>query len=144
MMIMMIMTTIMMMTTTTIMTMMMTTMMMIMTMMTTATQRLLYYMGTGLNRRSLIFHITRIQKLTCRSAHNKAYRGLELQLNPFLASALDGGGWLTLPLYSRGKSPWDPLFMRLSGAQNLSGRVGEAKNLLTLPGIEPRIVQPVA
>ena len=37
-----------------------------------------------------------------------------------------------------------PLNIWLSGHQRRSGRFGEEKNLLPLPGFEPRTVQPVA
>jgi hypothetical protein len=41
-------------------------------------------------------------------------------------------------LYSRGKDPRYPLDRRLSGPHTLSGRTGQGKNPLPLPGIEPR------
>jgi hypothetical protein len=43
-------------------------------------------------------------------------------------------------LYSRGKSPRYPLDRRLGQPQSRSGRCGVDKNILTLPGIEPRPV----
>jgi hypothetical protein len=46
--------------------------------------------------------------------------------------------------HPRGKSPWYPLDMRLDGPQTRSGRGGEEKKSLPLPGIEPPVVQPVA
>jgi hypothetical protein len=47
------------------------------------------------------------------------------------------------PLYRQGKSPWYPLDRRLDGPQSRSGCGGE-KNSQPLPGLEPRIIQPVA
>jgi hypothetical protein len=38
------------------------------------------------------------------------------------------------------KSPWYPLDRRLGGPQSRSGRCGEEKNLLPLPGIEPQFL----
>jgi hypothetical protein len=46
------------------------------------------------------------------------------------------GQFHTGPLYPQGNSPLYPLDRRLDGPQNLSGRCGEKKNLLPLPGIE--------
>jgi hypothetical protein len=46
-----------------------------------------------------------------------------------------------LPL---GKSHWYPLYRWLDGPQNNSGRGWEEKNSQPLPGLEPRIIQPVA
>ena len=44
----------------------------------------------------------------------------------------------------QGKSHQYPLHRRLGGPLNKSGHFGEVKNLLSLPGIEPQIVNPVA
>jgi hypothetical protein len=41
------------------------------------------------------------------------------------------------PLYPRGKRPRCPLYMRLGGLQNLSGRCGVEKNLLPSPESNP-------
>jgi hypothetical protein len=41
------------------------------------------------------------------------------------------------PLYPQRKSPQYPLYRRLSGSQNRSGRGGEEKNSQPPPGIEP-------
>jgi hypothetical protein len=46
------------------------------------------------------------------------------------------------PLYPRRKIPQYPLGRRLSGPQSRSGRGGEEKNFLPLPGIEPRSSSP--
>jgi hypothetical protein len=40
-------------------------------------------------------------------------------------------------LHPQGKSPPYPLYRRLGGPQNRSGRGGEVKNSKLLPGIEP-------
>jgi hypothetical protein len=53
---------------------------------------------------------------------------------PFLTSALDGGEWLA----SR-PCPFTPQYIldrRLGGPESRSGRYGEEKNLLFVPGIE--------
>jgi hypothetical protein len=50
----------------------------------------------------------------------------------------------SMPLYRQGKSPWYPLYRRLGGPQSRSGRGGEEKNSLSLPGLEPSIIQLVA
>jgi hypothetical protein len=42
-----------------------------------------------------------------------------------------------------GKSPWHPLDKRLGGPQSQSGRGGEEKNLQSLPGLEPPIIQTI-
>jgi hypothetical protein len=47
-----------------------------------------------------------------------------------------------LPLYPRGENPRYPLGRRLGGPQSQSGRCGEKKNLLLLPGIELRFFSP--
>jgi hypothetical protein len=44
----------------------------------------------------------------------------------------------------QGKNPWHPLDRRSGGPQSRSRRGGEEKNLQPLPGIEPRIIQPVS
>lgn len=48
------------------------------------------------------------------------------------------------PLYYRGNNPCYRLNRRLNVSKRLSGRLGEEINLLPLPEIESRIVQPVA
>jgi hypothetical protein len=42
-----------------------------------------------------------------------------------------------LQLYPRENNPWYALDRGLAGPQNRSGRCGDEKNLLSLPGIEP-------
>jgi hypothetical protein len=44
------------------------------------------------------------------------------------------------PLYPRGKSPGNTLDRRLGEPQSRSGRCGEEKNTMVLPGIEPRFL----
>jgi hypothetical protein len=46
-------------------------------------------------------------------------------------------------LYPQRKSTWYPLDRRLGEPQSRSGRGGEEKNSLPLPGPEPPIVQPL-
>jgi hypothetical protein len=46
------------------------------------------------------------------------------------------------PLYPRGNRPWYPLGRWLGRPQSRSGRCREEKNLLPLPGIEPRLSSP--
>jgi hypothetical protein len=48
------------------------------------------------------------------------------------------------PLYPQGKSSCYSLDKRLGGPQSRSGRCGEEKNSQPLPGLEHRIIQPVA
>jgi hypothetical protein len=57
---------------------------------------------------------------------------------PFLTSALDGGEWLAtcFSRFSPGERALTP-DRRLGGPQRRSGRC-EEKNLLPLPGIQPR------
>jgi hypothetical protein len=43
-----------------------------------------------------------------------------------------------LPLYPLWQSPWSPLDRALGGPKSRSGHCGAEKNLLALPGIEPR------
>ena len=66
----------------------------------------------------------------------KAYRGLEVWLQPFLISTLDGGEWLIScpgPFTSRTGSLYF-LSRKLGRPQSHFGRFGEHKNLLHLPG----------
>jgi len=48
------------------------------------------------------------------------------------------------PLYSQGKSPWNPLDWRLGGPQCRSECGGEEKNSHPLLGLKPPIIYPVA
>jgi hypothetical protein len=61
---------------------------------------------------------------------------------PFLTSALDGVE--SLASRPQEKSPTYPLDGRQCGPQSRSGCCGKEKNVLPLPGIEPRTSQPVA
>jgi hypothetical protein len=57
----------------------------------------------------------------------------------FLTSALDEASASRPGRFTpRGKRPQCPLDKRLGGLQSQSGRCGVEKNLLPLPGIEPR------
>jgi hypothetical protein len=70
----------------------------------------------------------------------KTYSGVEV-IDSSWISALDRDEW---PGARPGRfKPWGkklqyPLDTRLGESQNLSGRYGEEKNFLPLPGIEPR------
>jgi hypothetical protein len=76
----------------------------------------------------------------------KAYWKMEVWLQTFLISALDGIEWSALrpgrfiPLR---KNRWYPLDRKLIGPQSQSGCGGEEKNSQPLPGLEPPIMQPV-
>jgi hypothetical protein len=65
---------------------------------------------------------------------------------PFLSSALGSDVWSFLPPVALppSKGPQDPFDGRLDGLQSRSGRCGEQKNLLSLPGIEPRFLGSLA
>ena len=67
------------------------------------------------------------------------HRNAVVQLHSFLTLALDRGVSFTLYLCTN-RSP-HLLNRRLGGPQSWSGRFGEEKNLLPLPGIEPHITQ---
>jgi hypothetical protein len=60
---------------------------------------------------------------------------------PFLTSVLGVGEWsASRPgRFTPGEEPQYPLDRRLGGPQSRSGRCGEEKNLLPLPGIETRL-----
>jgi hypothetical protein len=74
----------------------------------------------------------------------KTYTALEVQIHSFLTLSLNEHKWLVTfkpqPLYPWGMSPQCSLHRRLSGPQRQYGRCGEKKNLLILPGIEPRFI----
>jgi len=66
---------------------------------------------------------------------------VEVQLRPFLLLAVDGGKWLTSRtghFIPQGKSPQNPLNMRLVGPNSQSVYFGEQKNPVPLPGLNPR------
>jgi len=48
------------------------------------------------------------------------------------------------PLYLQRKRPWYPLESGLAGPQSRFGRGGDEKNSQPPPGIESRIIQPLA
>lgn len=61
----------------------------------------------------------------------------------FLTSTLVVSGRFTLlSLYPCGRYPQCPLVRRVGGHESQSGRDGEEKYLLSLPGIEPRPTSP--
>jgi hypothetical protein len=71
--------------------------------------------------------------------------GVEIQLRSFLTMTLDDGEWLTSRSrrYILRKESRNTLNRRLGGTHSRSGRFGEEKNLLPLPGFELRTVQTV-
>jgi len=82
-------------------------------------------------------------KVFCVNAM-KAYRGLEVWLQPFLISTLDGGEWLISrpgPFTSRTGSLYF-LTRKVGRPQIHFERFEENKKLLHLAGFEPRIVHP--
>ena len=69
--------------------------------------------------------------------------GVDLQLYPFMITALEGGeGSASRPgrFLPPGKTRY-PLYMRLGGPQ---GRSGQVRKISPPPGFDPRTVQPVA
>ena len=69
----------------------------------------------------------------------KAQRGVELELYPLRTFAL-GGGWLCTQrsgYFTSGMEPRYPLYRRLSGLQDVSGRVWRRENFLASLGFEP-------
>jgi len=89
------------------------------------------------------FIMTYKSKVFCVNAM-KTNKGLEVWLQPFLISTLDGGDWLISrpgPFTSRRGSPYF-LSRKVGRPQSHFERFGEHKNLLHLPGFEPRIVHP--
>jgi hypothetical protein len=74
----------------------------------------------------------------------QAYWGVEVYFHAFLTSALDGGDW-SAPRPGRFTPKARVLGTHwVGGWVSRSGRGGEEKNSQPLPGIEPRIIQPVA
>ena len=70
---------------------------------------------------------------------------MEVWLHPLLTSALGGEFNFTLrPLQPPGKVLRHPLNTSLCAPQRRFGRFGEDRNLLLLPGFDPRIIQPLA
>ena len=69
------------------------------------------------------------------------------KVNLSLSTARSGSRG-TAPIILNFGTGWEicryPLNKRLGGTQKRSGRSGEAKNLLTVPGLEARTVQPIA
>jgi hypothetical protein len=55
---------------------------------------------------------------------------------------MDVSGQTPRQLYPQVKSPWHPPNRSLGGPQNRSGRGGEEKNIMPLPGIEPKSSNP--
>jgi hypothetical protein len=69
---------------------------------------------------------------------------MEVQLQSFLTSAIDGGEWSasrTSRFTPRGKNPLYPLDRKLGGPQSRSGHGGEEKDFQPLPGLEPPTIQ---
>jgi hypothetical protein len=63
--------------------------------------------------------------------------GAEVQLHSFLTPAVDGGEWWT-PRFG-GRFTRCPPIRRLGGLWSWSGRFGEEKNLVPLPGVAPEV-----
>jgi hypothetical protein len=64
---------------------------------------------------------------------------VEVQLQPFYTSSLEGGQWSTWFVPPDKESPV-PLTKMFGGTQSRSGRFGETKNFFALSGIEPRLL----
>ena len=72
---------------------------------------------------------------------SKGIWSVEVQLHPLLILAVDGGKWLsshTRHFIPQRKSPQNPLNMGLGGPYSHSVYFGEEKNLVPLPGLNPR------
>jgi hypothetical protein len=72
---------------------------------------------------------------------SKGIWSVEVQLHPILILAVDGGKWLsscTGHFIPQGKNPQNPLNMGLGGPITHSVYFGEEKNLIPLPGLNPR------
>jgi len=63
------------------------------------------------------------------------YGGVELQVHAFLTSSLDGSEW-SVSLPDRSTSEERAMAWMLGGPQGASGRSGEEKNPMLLPGIK--------
>jgi hypothetical protein len=74
------------------------------------------------------------------------YSVVEVWRHSFLSLDFDGVDWSVLrpDNFNLGKQPRYPLNGKLGGPLHRSGRFGGEKILLTMPGLEPRIVQPVS
>ena len=71
--------------------------------------------------------------------------GLEWDLHSFLLSAIEGSEWLASRpgSFIPGKESRYPFYSRLDGPRAGLDCFGEEKMLLSLPGLEPRTVQPI-
>jgi hypothetical protein len=76
----------------------------------------------------------------------KECRGVEVQLHPFLTSALGGGVWLTsCPGYiTPSKEPSYSLHRTLGGPRGHFGPFCRRENVLPLPGFEPWTAESLA
>ena len=76
----------------------------------------------------------------------KKCRGAEVQLHPFLTSALDGGMWSTsCPGYiTPSKEPPYSWHRTLGGPRSQFGPFWRREHVLPLPGFEPRTTQSFA
>jgi hypothetical protein len=89
-----------------------------------------------------VFHHQKNVKL---SRHGGTWGERRYNSYSYLTSALDRGEWSASRPGSAlppGKDPQYPLDRRLGGLQSRSGRRGQKKNPLPLPGIEPRSSSP--
>jgi hypothetical protein len=80
-----------------------------------------------------------------RSSLSKPWRPIqtaEVQLQSFLASAIEGGQWSPARPLSAGKEFRYPLNTRMGGSHRRSGQFWRRKNILSLPKFQPRTLQP--
>jgi hypothetical protein len=78
--------------------------------------------------------------MLCLSMPRKHEGGEEARLHSLLTSAEDKGSQIHAPAaLALVKEPRYPLDRSLGGPQSRSGRFVKKKNLLPLPGFEPRI-----
>jgi len=68
-------------------------------------------------------------------------RGIVLLLHSFLTLALGGDVWA---VYTKVMNPHYPFHRRLFKPHNQSGCFKQEKNVFPFPGIESRIIQPIA
>jgi hypothetical protein len=70
----------------------------------------------------------------------KAYRRRTAMILPVLNLVQDVGQWSALAAFPQGKKPLYPVNGSLHGSFSLFRRFGDKKNVLPVPGTEPRIV----
>jgi hypothetical protein len=74
----------------------------------------------------------------------KTYGGVEIQLDAFLTSALDGGEWSVhaAAALSPGERPWYQLYRKLSGPHSRSVCGDKEKEFVPPPAVEARMCSP--